>query len=210
LGRRSGHGSDAADGGLGYNEIAMQKTLIILTVGAVCLSGCKKSTTPSESIAKSGDAVQQKLQELAGRGATDCGRLQSQAQEHMRSASDCAMQAAESKHPFYVAYDMPGLTAGVSGDAAGKLYFVQAEQPLNAQPGVRAAIQSEPCPSQLRVAMSGRVTCLAPGTMGAGAHGGMPMPPMGAENPHGGMGWPSSSAPNPHAGKTAAPPPKKN
>jgi len=188
----------------------MQKTLIMLTIAAVCLSGCKKSTTASESTAKSGDAVQQKLQELAGSGATDCGRLPSQAPEHMKSASDCAMQAAESKHPFYVAYDMPGLTAGVSGDAAGKLFFVQAEQPQNAQSGVKAAIQSEPCPSQLRVAQSGRVTCFAPGTMGPGAHGGMPMPPMGAENPHGGMGLPPSGTPNPHAGKTAAPPPGKN
>jgi hypothetical protein len=118
----------------------MQKTLIILTVAAVCLSGCKKSTTPSQPTAKSGDAVQQKLQELAGRGAT----------------------------------------------------------------------QSEPCPSQLRVAQSGRVTCFAPGTMGPGTHGGMPMAPTGAENPHGGMGLPPSGTPNPHAGKTAAPPPEKN
>ena len=188
----------------------MEKTLIILAVAAVCLSGCKKSTIPSESTARSGDAVQQKLQELAGSGATDCGRLQSQAQEHMKAASDCAMQAAESKHPFYVAYDMPGLTVGVSGDAAGKLFFVQAEQPQNAQAGVKAAVQSGPCPSELRVAQSGRVTCFAPGTMGPGAHSGMPMPPMGAENPHGGMGLPPSGTPNPHAGKTVAPPPKKD
>jgi len=188
----------------------MQKTLIILTVAAVCLGGCKKSTAPSQPTAKSGDAVQQKLQELAGSGATDCGRLQSQAEERMKPASDCAMQAAQSKHPFYVAYDMPGLTVGVSGDAAGKLYFVQAEQPQNAQVGVKAAVQSGPCPSELRVAQSGRVTCFAPGTMGPGAHSGMPMPPMGAENPHGGMGLPPSGTPNPHAGKTVAPPPKKD
>ena len=191
-------------------NIAMQKTLIILTIAAVCLSGCKKSTVPSQSTAKSGDAVQQKLQELAGSGATDCGRLQSQAQESMKPASDCAMQAAQSKHPFYVAYDMPGLTVGVSGDTAGKLYFVQVEQPQNAQPDVRAAIQSSPCPSELRIAQSGRVTCFAAGTMGPGAHGAMPMPPMGAENPHGGMGLPPSGTPNPHAGKAAAPPPEKN
>ena len=188
----------------------MQKTLIILTVAAVCLSGCKKSTIPSESAAQSGDAVQQKLQELAGSGATDCGRPQSQAPEPVKSASDCAMQATGSKHPFYVAYDMPGLTVGVSGDAAGKLYFVQAEQPANAQPGVKAAIQSGLCPSELRVAQSGRVTCFAAGTMGPGAHGGIPMPPMGTENPHGGMSLPPRGTPNPHVGKKAAPPPDKN
>ena len=188
----------------------MQKTLIILTVVAVCLSGCEKSTAPSGSTAKAGDAVQQKLQELAGSAATDCGHLQSQTQEHLKPASDCAMQAAQSRHPFYVAYDMPGLTVGVSGDAAGKLYFVQAEQPANAQPGVKAAIQSGPCPSELRVALSGRVTCFAPGTMGPGTHGAMPMPPAGIENPHGGMGLPPSGTPNPHSSQTAAPPSRKN
>jgi hypothetical protein len=185
----------------------VKNTLIILAVAAICLSGCKKSTTPSQSTAKSSDAVQQKLQELAGSGATDCGRLQSLAEEHMKPVSDCAMQAAQSKRPFYVAYDMPGLTTGVSGDATGKLYFIQAEQPQSAQPDVRVAIESGPCASQLRVAPSGRVTCFAPGTMGTGAHGGMPMPP--AENPHGGMGLPPSGTPNPH-GKTPASPPKKN
>jgi len=188
----------------------MPKTLIILTVAVVCLGGCKKSTTPSGSTATSGDPVQQKLRVFAGSGATDCGRLQSQAEEQMKLASDCAMQAAQSKHPFYVAYDLPGLTVGVSGDAAGKLYFVEAEQPRNAQPGQNAAMESGPCPSGLRVALSGRVTCFAAGTMGPGTHGGMPMPPTGTENPHGGMGLPPSGTPNPHAGTTAAPPPKKN
>ena len=103
----------------------------------------------------------------------------------------------------------PGLTVGVSGDAAGKLYFVQVEQPQQAQLDARTVIQSGPCPSELRVAQSGRVTCFAAGTMGPGAHGVMPMPPMGAENSHGGLGLPPSG-PNPHAGKTAAPPPEKN
>jgi len=188
----------------------MQKILIVLTVAALGLSGCKKSTTPSGSAAKSGDAVQQKLQEFAGRGATDCGRLQSQTPEPLKPASDCALQAAQNKHPFYVAYDMPGLTTGVSGDAAGNLFFVHAEQPQNPQSGGKAAIQSGPCPSELRVALSGRVTCFAPGTMGPGTHGAMPMPPAGVENPHGGMGLPPSGTPNPHSSQTAAPPSRKN
>jgi len=199
-----------AAGRLSYNETAMPKTLIILTVAAVCLSGCKKSKTPAAAAAKSGDAIQQKLQELAGSGATDCGRLQSQEQEQMKPASDCALQAAQSKHPFYVAYDMPGLTVGVSGDATGKLYFVQAEQPRNAQPGESAAVQSGLCPSELRIALSGRVTCFAPGVMGSGPHGGMSMPPAGMGNPHGGMGLPPSGTPNPHAGQIPGPPVKKN
>jgi hypothetical protein len=189
----------------------MYKTLIVLTVAVVSLGGCKKSTTPSASTAKSGDAVQQKLQELAGSDATDCGRPKSQAPEQVKPASDCSMQAAQRKHPFYVAYDMPGLTMGVAGDAAGKLSFVQAEPPQNTQTGGKVAtVNSGPCPSELRVARSGRVTCFAPGTMGPGAHGGMSMPPTGVENPHGGMGMPPTGTPNPHVGKTTTPPAKKS
>jgi len=194
-----------------YNENAMYKPLIVLTIAAVSLGGCKKSATPAGSTAKSGDAVQQKLQELAGSDATDCGRPKSQAPEQMKPATDCAMQAAQSKRPFYVAYDMPGLTMGVSGDAVGKLSFVQAELPQNTEAGGKVAIvQSGPCPSELRVAQSGRVTCFAPGTMGPGAHGGMSMPSTGVENPHGGMGMPPAGTPNPHVGKTTAPPAKKS
>ena len=189
-----------------YNENAMHKTLIVLTLAAVSLGGCKKSTTPSGSTAKSGDAVQQKLQELAGSGATDCGRPKSQAQEQVKPASDCAMQAVHGKHPFYVAYDMPGLTTGVSGDATGTLFFVQTEQPQDAQGGGNAAIKSGPCPSELRVAQSGRVTCFAPGMMGPGAHGGMSMPPSGGESPHGGMLLPPAGMPNPHGGMLLARP----
>jgi len=59
-------------------------------------------------------AVQQKLQELAGTGATDCGRVKSQDSSVVQPASDCAMKAAEGKQAFYVAYDLPGLTTAVA------------------------------------------------------------------------------------------------
>jgi hypothetical protein len=88
------------------------------------------------------------------------------------------MAAAQSKRPFYVAYDMPGMTVGVAGDADGKLYTVQAQGSANVSSGA--------CPSQLRVAPSGRVTCFAPGdmgSMGGGVHNGMNSP-TGMMNPH--------------------------
>ncbi len=175
----------------------MQKTLIIVTIAVVCLSGCKRSRNSPRS--NSGDPVQQKLQELAGGDAHDCGRLQTQAPEELKPASDCAVQAAQSKHPFYVAYEMPGLTVGVSGDAGGKLYFVQAEQPQSTQPGEKPVIKSGICPSQLRVALSGRVTCFAAGAMGSGTHGGMPIPPIGVENPHDRTGPPPTGTPKGNA-----------
>lgn len=131
-------------------------------------------------IAKSGDVVQQKLEELAGSGATSCGRLSSQADDQLKVASDCATQAVQKKHAFWVAYDMPGMTVGVAGNSAGKLFTAQAEG--------ASGVASGACPSQMRVAPSGRITCFAPGDMGSmgGSHGGMNAAPPGMTNPHGG------------------------
>jgi len=149
------------------------------------LTSCNKPTGPAApssgaAPSKSPDAVQQKLQEYSGAGATDCGRLDVHAgAAQLKTASDCALQANQSKHPFYVAYDMPGMTVGVAGNAEGKLFMVQAQGE-----GASPALTSGACPAQLRVASSGRVTCFAPGDMGSmsGSHGGA-MPP-GMPNPH--------------------------
>lgn len=189
----------------------MRRSLILLLVTAAFLTGCKKSSAPSASSVPA-DAVQKKLQELAGVSATDCGRYKTQAPDQMKIASDCAMNAARSKHPFYVAYDMPGLTIGIAENGEGKLFALQAQQPEQSQPGAVANIQTAPCPSELRIAQSGRVTCAAPGSMGmnmggSSPHGEMQMPAAGGQSPHGGMAMPPPGTPNPHgAGKT---PPKK-
>ena len=147
------------------------------------------SATPAATSSETKpDAMQQKLAEFAGSSATDCGRLHSQADDQLKAASSCAMGAAQAKRPFYVAYEMPGMTVGVAGNSDGKLFTVQAQG--------SADVSSGSCPSQLRVAPSGRVTCFAPGdmgSMGAGAHSGM-NPPSGMMNPHVG----GSSAPPKH------------
>jgi hypothetical protein len=103
------------------------------------------------------------------------------------------MQASQGKHAFYVSYEMPGMGVGVAGNAEGKLFTVQTQ-------GATGALTSGACPSALRVASSGRVTCFAPGDMGSmsGSHTAGSMPP-GATNPH-------ASKTNPHA----ATPPKTN
>ncbi len=89
------------------------------------------------------------------------------------------MQASQNKHPFYVAYDMPGMAVGVAGNAEGKLFTVQSQGT-----GPSAKLTSGDCPSQLRVASSGRITCFAPGDMGSmGA--GHAAAPRGMSNPHG-------------------------
>lgn len=172
-----------------YNEAAM-KTILPLVAIACCLTACNKATSPAPSSNASGtsatrnsDPVQQKLQEYSGAGATDCGRLDVHSPEdQLKTAGECALQANQGKHPFYIAYDMPGMSVGVAGSADGKLFTVQAQGE-----GASAALTSGACPSQLRVASSGRVTCFAPGDMGSmsGSHAAGSMPP-GMPNPHAG------------------------
>ena len=160
----------------------MKTSYVIFTLFLTCLTACNKSPGPVAisggvpSSSKS-DAVSQKLQEYSGAAATDCGRLSVGASaDQSKTASECAVQASQGKHPFYVAYDMPGMSVGVAGNADGKLFTVQSQN---------GAMTAGDCPAQLRVATSGRVTCFAPGDMGSmgpgHAAGGMT---PGAANPH--------------------------
>lgn len=191
----------------------MRYSLIILTIAIASLVACNKSSAPASVSAKSGetaksaDPVEQKLQDVAGSDATDCGRVKSQAADLTQKAGDCAMKAAKDKHAFYVAYDMPGLTVGVAGNSDGKLFSIQSEQPEMA--GAKSEVKSVPCPSDLRFAQSGRVTCMSPGTgmgaTGANPHGGMP--PAAGKNPHGGINMPLLDTPNPQEGAQPSHPP---
>jgi len=167
----------------------MNKAPSVLLFAVCFLSACKSSgpgstTSPASSstpsVAASNDAVDKKMLDLAGSGASNCGRLSSQATADLEGASKCAMQAAQQKRAFYVAYDMPGMTVGVVGNSEGKLFSVQSQ-------AGGAGITSEPCPAELRIAPSGRMTCYPPGTFpmgsGAGSHSNMTMP-SGMPNPH--------------------------
>lgn len=193
---------------------------ILLLFTAAWYSGCKSSSAPSSTSSKpAADPVEQKLRDLAGTNATNCGRVGMGAD--LKPLADCAMQASGAKKPFYVAYDMPGLTVAVAGAPDGKLYSVQAQSAAGpgdaskAAPAAPSQVASAECPAALRLAQSGRVTCASPGTMGmpsgANPHGGMTMPPAMGENPHGGgMTVPPPGTPNPHGGNTpSGPPPMK-
>ncbi len=178
-----------------YNIAVMKKTLLVLITSlAFCTAGCNKTSSKSTAAeVKTADALEQKLQELAGTNATNCGRLQSQEAADVQKASDCAMKAAQAKQGFYVAYDLPGLTTAMAGNSQGALFTVTSQQ--------GGQVESSPCPSAIRLAQSGRVTCYAPGSMG-GMSGGM--------SPHGDMSTPSGSAPqgampNPSHGKPTSP-----
>jgi hypothetical protein len=160
----------------------MKKLLLFHAIAILTLTACNKQQTttttaapPSAASSKPPDAVQLKLQEYAGNSATNCGRLDLHAPEaQSKSAADCAMQASKAKKPFYVAYDMPGMAVGVAGNAEGKLFTARSEG---------GAVSTGDCPSELRLASSGRVTCFAPGDMGSMGAGHTAIPP-GMPNPH--------------------------
>lgn len=185
----------------------MNKAIVLGLAAATCLIGCNKSSTTSSAPSRPDDAVQQKLKQLAGSGASDCGRLDVKAPiDQFKAASTCATKASEGKQPFYVAYDMPGMTTGVAGSSDGKLFALELQGG-----GTGAKLESGACPAALRIAPSGRLTCFIPGTMGltptgADPHSGIPMTQGG--NPSGGMGIPQPFD-SPHAGATQVPPKKK-
>jgi hypothetical protein len=161
------------------------KNLLLLTLfPALIFSACSKSSTQSSTpsaapssapVSQSPDAVQLKLQEYAGTSATNCGRLDIHAPEaQSKGSADCAIQASQGKKPFYVSYDMPGMVVGVAGNAEGKLFTARSEG---------RTVSSGDCPSALRLAASGRVTCFAPGDMGSMGAGHTAIP-QGMPNPH--------------------------
>jgi hypothetical protein len=160
----------------------MKNLLLVTMTAALFLSACnnKPQTTSaaasqSATPSKAPDGVQLKLQEYAGNSATNCGRVDVHAPEaQSKGAADCALQAGKAKHAFYISYDMPGMAVGVAGNAEGKLYTVRSEG---------GGVTSGDCPSDLRLAASGRVTCFAPGDMGSMGAGHTAIPP-GMPNPH--------------------------
>jgi len=161
----------------------MHKILPTVLIASLSLIGCNKPSNKSQVTVKlvlPNDPLHAKLQELAGGGATNCGVLTSQAEADLSAASKCVMDAAKAKDPFHVEYQLPGMNVAIAGNAQGKFYSVQSQ---SGGEGITVA----DCPTELRVAPSGRVTCYAPGTfpMGGGSHSGMPDMGIGGAMPPG-------------------------
>jgi len=132
------------------------------------------TSVPADSSASSDDPVHKRLVELAGKSATDCGVFKSSVLPELNSGSQCAENAFKTRTPFYIEYQMAGLTVAVAGNAQGKFYSVQ-----SASGG--AGLTSGECPAELRVASSGRVTCYA--------RAASPVPGADSSiNPHGAAG----------------------
>jgi len=201
----------------------MHKSLIIAALmAAAILSGCNKSSSPAAAVSPATpapkDALEERLRKLAGNDAKNCGRMDQTSD--FTAAGNCALEAAKAKKPFYVAYDMPGLSVGIAGNSEGKLNTVQTEtnqaQGGQAQPKVTEFA----CPAELRLAQSGRATCTPVGAgmgmgmggsnphAGGGDGGGMMAAPPGTANPHGGVTTTPGTA-NPHGGSDSKPPVKR-
>jgi hypothetical protein len=160
----------------------MCKAQLLALIAIGLLTGCSKPKFPAqhgtaessvpapaavaapdsaESSASSDDPVYKRAVELAGSRAKNCGVLKSMVPAEMNAASECAEASFKTQAPFYVEYEMRGLTVAVAGNAQGKFYFVQAG-------AGGAGLTSGECPAELRVASSGRVTCYATGALPVG------------------------------------------
>ncbi|HWR34819.1 MAG TPA: hypothetical protein VN622_02975 [Clostridia bacterium] len=168
---------------------------IALTVSCAALFACKSSPAPQSSTESTtapaasnlpSDEMTEQLRKLAGTGASDCGRVP--VNGDVKAASDCAMQANSANKPFTVRYDLPmekTFSIATVRAADGKLYTVQYDsrgweaKPENGTITEDKKVLISECQKELplRIAGSGRITCMAPQQMPAG--GGM--------SPHGGM-----------------------
>jgi len=84
----------------------------------------------------------------------------SRARSALTGAGTCVTKAAQDKRPFYVGYDMPGMSTGVAGNSEGKLLQCSCREPVpEAQLASGHARPS--CDREKR-----RATCFLPGTMG--------------------------------------------
>jgi hypothetical protein len=204
--------------------VGMTRTFLLVFAAAALLPACSQNkpasteaSNPTQAAAsqtapapaKSNDAMQQKVAEIAGGSAKDCGRPVSTDRAALDTAASCVMETAQAKKPFSVIYDMPGMSVAVAGNSEGKMFAVQSIQPEGASKGT-PQMNVSPCPAELRVAQSGRVTCFPPGSMGV---------PPGAANPHAGSAsapsghsgmMPPPGTPNPHAGNMTTKPSAKS
>ena len=149
----------------------MNKKFVILAA-AIVLAGCNKTPSGVSGAVNPSDPVEKKLADLAGPGAASCGHLKTQVAADVDAAGKCVMQSAKDKKPFYVAYDLPGLTVAIAGNTDGKLFSMQTN------PSAPGGMATVPCPSELRIAPSGRATCYAPGTFPMGTDSSMHEPLM--------------------------------
>ena len=117
--------------------------------------------------------MQREFLALAGPMAVDCGRVT--IRHDTSSASECAINAFESKKAFVVRYDLPGIDSqvavGLAGDSAGRTYGIAYDSMGWSDEGLhRPALRKDrnlittacPRPVRLRKTGGGGLTCFPP------------------------------------------------
>jgi len=141
----------------------MKRKSLILLIATSSILGCSKSATPAPSA-----GTMASPSSVPTRPAVKSNdAVQQKLLEFAGgSGADCGRLDVQAPAPQVT--------------SAGKLFTVQSQ-------GADNGLTSGACPSAIRIASSGRVTCFAPGdmgSMGSGHQGGMPTAKM--PNPHGG------------------------
>lgn len=117
--------------------------------------------------------MQRELFALAGPMAVDCGRVK--IRHDPLSATECVLNAFQSKEAFFVRYDLQGVDSqvavGLAGDRAGRTFGIAYDRMGWSDEGLRRpALRKDrnlittacPRPVRLRKTGGGRLTCFPP------------------------------------------------
>lgn len=117
-----------------------------------------------------------RLAELAGAGATNCGHVRSS--EHPRQATRCALRAFKSHLAFHVSYEPGGIgdsyvVEGFAGDGKGNLSYIDYDSMgfnlvglgpgVTAPDGFHTVVRACAHPVRLRKTREGKLKCFANG-----------------------------------------------
>ncbi len=146
--------------------------VVLVFVGWVALRGYRFLSVPSFPPDLGPDPMQRELFALAGPTAVDCGRVE--IRHDPSSASECVLNAFESKEAFFVRYDLPGMDSqvavGLAGDRAGRAFGIAYDsmgwsgQPPPSLRNEDKHLITTPCPKpvKLRKTARGQLTCFPP------------------------------------------------
>jgi len=159
------------DPGIKARLTSTAAVIALVLVGWVALRGYQFLSVPSFPPDLGPDPMQREFFALAGLTAVDCGRVK--ISHDLSSASECAMNAFESKKAFVVRYDLDSQIAiGLAGNFAGYIFAIIYDRMGWSDEGISwPSVRSTnhyliitPCPRpvKLRKTAGGGLTCFPP------------------------------------------------
>jgi hypothetical protein len=113
--------------------------------------------------------LKQRLRELAGNSAVNCGHATSQSSLHPADVTDCALQEYASKNGFYARFDLEGgfdtnVVVGFASDGK-KVYVITSWRAISwdgdEPPSYRLQVYQCPLPIKLLKTKSGLLDCFS-------------------------------------------------